>query len=121
MKLTPQRIIRHSRSKLIMVWLRLPEDITKDQVDSNEPLLLYPGGIEAELQYVFEQGKKGNKRVSIFAFFDKSELTEAIPDNGQVQLEVLGYLTTSQEFYGSGFITILDRQQPRKWRLLKNQ
>jgi len=104
-----------------MVWLRLPEDITKDQVDSNEPLLLYPGGIEAELQYVFEQGKKGNKRVSIFAFFDKSELTEAIPDNGQVQLEVLGYLTTSQEFYGSGFITILDRQQPRKWRLLKNQ
>jgi len=117
MKLTPQRIIRHSRNKLIMAWLRLPEGITKDQIDSNEPLLLYPGGIEAKLQYVFEHGKKGDKRVRIFAFFDKSELMEAVPDNGQVQLEVVGYLTTSQEFYGTDFVTILDRRQPRKHRL----
>ena len=114
MKLTPRRIIRHSRNKLIMAWLRLPEDITKDQIDSNEPLLLYPGGIEAELQHVFGHGKKGDKGVRIFAFFDKSELTEAVSDNGQVQLEVVGYLTTSQEFYGTDFVTILDRRQPRK-------
>ena len=114
MKLTPQRIIRHSRKKLIMAWLRLPEDITKDQIDQNQPLLLYPGGIEPVQRHVFEQGKKGNKRVSIFAFFDKSELMEAIPDNGEVELEVVGSLTTGQEFYGSGFVTILDRQQPRK-------
>ena len=114
MKLTPQRIIRHSRKKLIMALLRLPEDITKDQIDSNEPLLLYPGGIEAERRYVFEHGKRGDKRVSIFAFFDKSELTEAVPDNGQVQLEVVGYLTTGQQFYGTDFVTILDRRQPRK-------
>jgi hypothetical protein len=115
MKLTPQRIIRHSRKKLIMAWLRLPEDIAKDQIDQDSPLLLYPGGIETELQYVFEHGKKGDKRVSILAFFGKSELTEAVPDNGQVQLEVVGYLTTGQEFYGSGSLTILDRRRPRQW------
>jgi len=104
-----------------MAWLRLPEDITKDQIDSNEPLLLYPGGIEAKLQYVFEHGKKGDKRVRIFAFFDKSELMEAVPDNGQVQLEVVGYLTTSQEFYGSSFITIIGPRQPHQLRFLKKQ
>jgi len=115
MKLTPRRIIRHSRKKFIMVWLRLPEDITKDQIDSNEPLLLYPGGIEAQLQHVFEHGKKGDKGVSILAFFNKSELMEAIPDNGQVELQVVGNLTTGQEFYGQSFLTIVDRQRPRRF------
>jgi len=42
-------------------------------------------------------------------------LTEAVPDNGQVQLEILGYLTTIQEFYGSYFVTILDHRRLRQW------
>jgi hypothetical protein len=119
--LSPRTINRQNRIKRVMAWMKLPEGVSKEQVDEDEGVLLYPGGIEPVKQYVFEHGKKGDKRVSIFAFFDKSELMEAIPDNGQVQLEVVGNLTTSREFYGSGSLTILDRQQPRQWRLLKNQ
>jgi hypothetical protein len=50
--------------------------------------------------------------------FDKSELTEAIPDNGEVQLEVVGYLNTSRQFYGNSFVTLIDRQRLRQWRCL---
>jgi len=112
--LSPRTINRKSRLKRVMAWMQFPKGITKVQIDQDQPLLLYPGGIEAELQYVFEQGKKGDKGVRISAFFDKAELMEAIPDNGQVQLEVVGYLTTGREFYGTDFVTILDRQQAWK-------
>ena len=121
LRILPQVINRNNQMKRVMAWIQLPEGITKDQIDQDTPLLLYPGPLEPINQYIFEHGKKGDKRVSIFAFFDKSELTEAVPDNGQVQLEVVGNLTTGQEFYGYGFVTILDRQRPRKWRLLKNR
>ena len=113
--LFPKTINRQSRLEKVMVRMQLPEDISKDQIDQDSPLLLYPGVIEAEFRYVFEHGKKGDKRVSIFAFFDKSELTEAVPDNGQVQLEVVGYLTTSQEFYDNSFVTLIDHQQTHQW------
>ena len=112
--LFPQTINRQSRLEKVMAWMKLPEGITKDQIDQDTPLLLYPGHLEPINQYIFEYGKKGDKRVNIFAFYDKAEFMAAVPDNGQVQLEVIGNLTTSQEFYGSGFLTILDRQQPRK-------
>jgi len=114
----PQVINRHSRMKKIMAWVHLPEGVTKDQVDSDEPLLLYPGEIEALLypgeieatrQYVFRHGRRRPKRTSIFAFFDKAELMDAIPDNGRVELQVVGNLTTGQYFYGSDTVRIITR------------
>jgi len=66
--------------------------------------------------------KKGDKRVSIFAIYNKAELLSAVPDNGLVDIQVIGSLNTGQYFYGSGSLTILDpRQQPHQWRLLKNR
>jgi len=119
--LSPQTINRQSRMKKVMAWMQLPEGITKDQIDQDTPVLLYPGPLEPINQYIFEHGKKGDKRVNIFILYDKAELLSVVPDNGLVDVQVIGSLNTGQQFYGSAFLTILDRQQPRQGRLLKNQ
>jgi len=118
--LLPRKINRQSRLKKVMAWVKLPEGITKDQVDQDKPLLLYPGPIEPIGQYIFEHGRKGKKRTSIFIVYDKAELMGAIPNNGLVDIQVIGSLNTSQQFYGNSFVTLIDRQQPRNWRLPKN-
>jgi hypothetical protein len=99
----------------------LPEGITIDQVDQTAPLLFYPGSLEPVSQYIFEQGRKGSKRIRIFIIYDKAELLSAVPDNGQVDVQVVGSLNNDRQFYGTGFVTIIGRQQPRQWRQLKNQ
>jgi len=116
LKILPHKIIRHSRKKLIMAWLRLPEEITKDQIESNEPLLLYPGGIAARHQYVFQSRRAHNRYTRIFAFFDRTALMEAVADNGNVELEVFGNLTTGQSFYGSDTIRIMGLRWRNPWR-----
>ncbi len=63
----PRTINRQSRQRRIMAWLRLPQGITKDDIDSNTPLLLYPGEIEPTRQYIFQRGRRGLKRTSIIA------------------------------------------------------
>ena len=93
--------------------MRLPEGITKDQIDRDTPLVLYPGGSEAIRQFVFQNRRRGSRRTSIFAFFDKAELMGAIPENGKVELEVVGNLTSGQYFYGIDTVWIKDRRLPR--------
>jgi len=64
--------------KKIMAWVHLPEGVTKDQIDSNEVLVLYPddaqNGIEPIQQFGIQRGRLGNRRTSIIAFFDKSRI-----------------------------------------------
>ncbi len=104
LRIVPRVISRHSRQPKILVLLRLPEGVTRDQIDSNEPLLLYPGGIEAMSQRVIESRRQG---VSIFALFDKAKLMDAVSDNGKVELQVVGNLKTGQYFYGTDTVRII--------------
>jgi hypothetical protein len=100
--------------KKITAWLHLLEGVTKDQIDSNEVLILYPedaqNDIEAIQQFVIQRGRLGNRRTSVIAFFDKSELMGAIPDNGRVELEVVGKLTSGRYFRGTDTIKIKPRR-----------
>ena len=121
MLLFPQTINRQSQLRNIMAWIKLPEGITKDQIDQDSPILLYPGPLEPINQYIFEHGQKGQKQTSILILYDKAELLSAVPNNGLVDLEAVGILNNSRYFYGSGFVTILGRQQPQQWRLLKKK
>jgi len=111
LSIIPQVINRHSRSKRIFAWIHLPEGITKDQIDTNEPLLLYPGEIEAKRQSVFQNQTTG--LVSILALFDRADLLEATDANGQVQLQVFGSFKTSCDFYGSDTVRIISRPPKR--------
>ncbi len=102
--LVPRVINRHSRQPKILAMLRLPEGVTRDQVDSDQPLLLYPGGIEAMSQRIIESRRQ---EASIFAFFDKAELMDAVSDNGSVELRVGGQLKTGQYFCGTDTVRII--------------
>ncbi|MHC4791262.1 MAG: right-handed parallel beta-helix repeat-containing protein [Planctomycetota bacterium] len=107
--LLPGTINRSSRRKRVLAWLRLPEGITKDQIDTGSPLVLYPGNIQAIRQYVF-QNRRREVQCSIFAFFNKKELINAVDDNGRVQLHVLGHFANpGQYFYGSDTIKIITK------------
>ena len=117
--LYPQTINRQSHVKNLIAWMHLPEGITKDQIDEDKPLLLYPGPLEPINQYIFEHGQASRKRTYVLACYDTSEFLAVVTDNGPVDVQVIGSLNTSRQFYGLGFIKILDRQQPHQWRLLK--
>ncbi len=103
----PHTISPNSRPSKIFARLLLPKGITKEQIDADESLLLFPGGIEATNQYVFEYGRRGRRRTGIFAFFHKDDLIAAVPYNGRLRVQVLGCLTTGRHFYGSDSIKII--------------
>jgi parallel beta-helix repeat protein len=110
--LLPRAINRSSRQKRILAWLRLPKGITKDQIDAGTPLVLYPGNIESIRQYVFQNRRRKKQQTSIFAFFDKAELMNAVNNNGRVQLQVLGrHIKPGRYFYGSDTIKIISRRK----------
>ncbi|HIJ51934.1 MAG TPA: S8 family serine peptidase [Planctomycetes bacterium] len=114
----PRVINRHSRQPTILAMLRLPEGVTSNQVDSEQPLLLYPGGVEAIYQYVIQSRRRGAQRTSILAFFDKAKLMEAVPDNGIVELQVVGQLTTGRCFYGTDTIRFFSVSTPHDFKVL---
>jgi len=107
--LLPRVINRKSHQPRIMAWLHLPQGITKDQLDRDEPLILYPVGIEAMRQFVIPNRRRGT--VSVFAVFGKAELMDAVPANGRVQLQVLGHMRQpGQYFSGTDTIRIKTRR-----------
>ncbi len=104
----------------IMAWIHFPRDITKDQIDKDQPVLLYyPNAaepIEPIRQYVFQHGRGRYKRTYVLAYYDKAELMAAVGGNGTVDLEFVGRLKTSQYFYGSDTVRIIGRHWRRWWR-----
>ena len=88
-----------------MAMLRLA-GITKEQVDPNEPILLYPGGIGDVRRNLMQYNVGGVPHTIIFAWFDKDELMSAV-GNGRVNLRVFGKLKTGQYFYGDDSIIIM--------------
>jgi hypothetical protein len=107
--LLPGVINRCGRLPKVMAWVLLPRGITEDQVDADQPLVLYPGQVQAVRQYVIELRFLWRKRTNIFAFFDKDELMDAIADNGRVRLQVLGTLVSRQQFGGTDTVWISAR------------
>ncbi len=91
----------------IMATLRLPKGITKDQIDANQPIMLYPGEIEADKVLIIK-----GFNTTIFAWFDKDELMDAIPNNGQVEVAVVGRLKNGQYFFGTDDIRVIC---PGRW------
>ncbi|MHC4396844.1 MAG: right-handed parallel beta-helix repeat-containing protein [Planctomycetota bacterium] len=112
----PQVINRHSRNKRIMAWIALGEDVSEEQIDEDEPVLLYPGGIGPIQQRVFPHGRGRSKRIYILAFYDKEKLLAAVSKNGAVELEVMGRLKSGRYFGGCDSIRIKRRGRGRGFR-----
>ena len=114
----PRVINRNNHAKRVIAIIRLPEGIHKADV-SDEPFVLHVAGdevdgIEATWQRVI--GRPG--RVSVFAFFDKAELMNAVEGVGRVEVTVTGKLKSGRGIYGSDTIRINQprRRRPVRWR-----
>ncbi len=113
LRIMPRTISRINRQRYIIAWLSLPEGVTKDDIDPDVPLTLYPGQIEASRQFIFENDRYNNPGTFILAFFNKRDLMNAIPEDGQVQLEAVGQLNTGRCFFGQRTIRIINPPRRR--------
>ncbi|MBW8039279.1 MAG: alpha-2-macroglobulin [Planctomycetes bacterium] len=105
--ISPKVINRISRLPKIFALLHLPQGVTKDQIVAEQPLLLYPLNIEPYHQHIIQSGPGGNQSTSIFAFFNKADLIQAVPDDGRLELNLVGQLKTGQYFYGTDTVRIM--------------
>ena len=115
----PSLINRYGPLSKILAMVRLPEGISKNDIDSSRPLVLYANGyddvkIEASCQRIIQWRRNGIVHTTIFASFDIAELIEAWTD-GKVQLEVVGGLNTDQDFYGIDTVRIVSWSWRRRW------
>ncbi len=95
------------------LWVYGIANILPD-IDSTQSLVLYANAydhvaIEASCQRIIQWCRNGTVRVTIIASFDKASLTDAVPDDGQVALEVVGQLNSGQDFYGTDNVRIVSR------------
>ena len=118
MKLTPQVLNPRSKGKWLKAHFVFPEGFTADDIDTDTPALIEPLGIESNYIDVF-MNKDGF--VEIVAAFSRADICGALMANDPVEVTVIALLTTGRQFYGTAFVTIIDRRQPRQWRQLKNQ
>jgi hypothetical protein len=98
-----------SHGSHILARIRFPEGITRAQADGDEPLLLYPGGIQ-----VMRRRTAGSvdNRVSILAFFAKDALSGVV-HNGPAELTVIGRLRSGQLFYGRDTVKIIGKDKKK--------
>jgi hypothetical protein len=104
--ITPKVLNCRSNQPNIMAMMRLPKGVTKDQIDTDQPILLYPGEIEAT-SLLINLGGRINQGTTILASFDKNALIDAIDSNGLVELVVVGQLKTGQYFYGTDDVRVI--------------
>lgn len=104
-QISPSSITRSGCQQNIVAKFVLPEGIQKADIDETAAVILEPGMKPAKLQWVLDAG--GSYQTMIFAFFDKQDITDAIPADGVHELKLHGKLMNGQHFYGTGTIRIL--------------
>ena len=99
----PRVINRTSHGRYVMAIVYPGEGIRRDDIDYDEKLVLCPGGIEAERQFVL-----GGSAVRIIGFFDSAEFVAAAEEFGSVEVDIVGRLKTGEYFLGSDEVRIIN-------------
>jgi hypothetical protein len=103
----PRTINYTGHNQKILAVMRLPGNVVKDDIDSNEKLVMYPGSIPATAQKVFPVSRQAKSNVRIYAVFDKAEIFDAVDNYGNVELTVVGRFTSGDYFYGKDTVRII--------------
>lgn len=99
---SPSEITRGKDGPVIAV-ITLPKGRRTSEIDRHEPVLLFPGGIKAESQSIFVWL---TGQPVVMARFDRDDLMAAIPDNGRVELRLVGKFNSGQYFSGTDTVRI---------------
>ncbi len=108
-KVAPSAINLRSNGPHILACVRFPAGLTTTQVESDSPLLIYPGGIAAMRRWT-EIGDAG--QVSVFAFFNRDALADLLQP-GPADLMVVGKLRSGQMFYGSDTVKVIGNDKKK--------
>jgi parallel beta-helix repeat protein/predicted outer membrane repeat protein len=117
LSLTP-RVLNHYSRGWIIALLSMPEGISKSDINPDDPLVFYPGGIKSTRQFVYETrsryGRGRRRQTYIMASFDKKDCINHLSDwsNG---VQITGQLASGQYFYGSGRLYVVGHKY-RWWR-----
>jgi hypothetical protein len=100
---SPKTLVRSKAKQTITVMLVLPSGSSAGDFDKNEPMLLFPGSIEATTQKttVWLNGK-----TYAWGKFSADELLAAVTTNGAAELRVVGVLKDGRYFSAAGTVTI---------------
>jgi predicted outer membrane repeat protein len=109
--ISPRVIETKSCGRWILASLFIPP-VPGEKVNANEPLRLYPGGVEAKYQRFSKLGKFGCAPTFALAYFDKQQVIDALGP-GQFDVIVVGRFTSGRFFFGSDTIRIISPPPPR--------
>jgi len=102
----PNKLNLNARGKKIFAVIRLPEAIVANDIDMSEAFILYPGGIEADAQSIFQADRTAKDGVRIRAVFDRAKLLASMPDHDDVEVTVIGRFVSGEYFYSTDNIRI---------------
>jgi predicted outer membrane repeat protein len=105
----PRTVNRSSRGQKVSAVLYMPEPIAGGKIDMSEPLVLYPGAVEASEQKL--QDEQTESGVSVRAFFDRAEMLADMPDNGETEVTIVGRFITGEYFYCTDEIKVVSSQR----------
>jgi hypothetical protein len=114
--ITPCVLETKSHGKWVLATLFVPPT-HNERINTEEPLRLYPGGIEAEHQRFFRYGRPDRSYTIALALFDKQQVIDALEGPGKVEVSVVGRFLTGRYFFGSDTIKIIapPHRPPHHW------
>ncbi len=101
LRIVPDVIRRAGNTYDVQAIIILPSGIGKDDIKDTLPTL-YPGRVRAKRQLVYGTASTAK----VVAVFDKAELVDAISENGNIKLKVVGKLKEGRSFYGEATVRI---------------
>jgi hypothetical protein len=107
MKFTPQALNLSSGGKLLKAHFVLPDDFSVEDVDADTPAVIAPFGVQS---YKIKVLLNDEGLVRVEATFRRSDLCSSITSyDDNIEVMVIGRLTSGQYFYGTDIIKITDR------------
>jgi len=101
----PFDVNRGDTDEYVVVLLTLPTIPVAD-VDLTVPIACYPGGVQAVAQHATEHTDEQGLITMVFALFEEEDLFDAIPQDGLVEVTVVGRLLSGDWFSGTAQVAL---------------
>lgn len=107
---TPTVLYKRSCCGFIIATIKMPKDVNPSDINEEESLLFFPGGVEEKCHYIFQWPRWRHRCTYITAFFDKSDCIDNLSP-GLNKISIVGKLTSGRYYYATGYIKLV----PARW------